>query len=50
MLEVPHEGSGIKKADGGDTETGMRDRTHALLEYQFALRILRSMLGGTGVA
>jgi hypothetical protein len=34
VLEVPHEGRGIKKADGCDTQTGIEDGSHALLEYQ----------------
>ena len=35
MLEVPHEWSGIEETDGGNAKTGIGNRAHALLEYQF---------------
>jgi hypothetical protein len=30
VLEVPHQGRGIEEADGGNAQTRMRDRTHAV--------------------
>lgn len=45
MLEVPHEGSGVKKADCGDAEARMRSDGHALSEYQAPGERLAALAG-----
>ena len=45
VLKVPHERSGVKKADGGDAQAGMRMGTHALLEYQLERKIPQRAVG-----
>jgi hypothetical protein len=34
MLEVPHQGRWVEKADGGDAQTGLGLKIHAQIEYQ----------------
>jgi hypothetical protein len=38
VLEVPHQGRGIQKVDGGDAYAGMGNVFHGLLDYQAGVK------------
>jgi hypothetical protein len=35
VLEIPHQGRGIEKVDGGDAQARISVRIHSPLDYQF---------------